>query len=354
MSDKVAHNMKSLDKESATISQRRSRSVFLPVLLIGGGILLLLSNMGMISGLGWSAVFSLWPLFLIFIGLDVIGRQASPPTGTLLSGVIALAAVALFGYVLFSGNPLFGLGVGQGANELRLETFELPVEGVETAEITIDLGNSSAEINALPDNNNLIAGSIYTAGDLVFDTEVEDGRAEVTVGDENTAWLLNPALWFQDQAEQTWQFSLNERLPTDLRIDVGNGSGTAELDQLTLTSLTVDGGNGSFRATLPPGSYEAVVDGGNGSMDLTLPGSGEQSMRIDSGNGSIDLFLPANVEARVEFDEGNGSVNVDVRFSLVSGDEEEGVYETAGYADTTDRVTMDLETGNGSVSISQH
>jgi hypothetical protein len=77
-------------------------------------------------------------------------------------------------------------------------------------------------------------------------------------------------------------------------------------------------------------------------------------MTLDGGNGSLSLVLPANVEARVEFDEGNGSVGVDDgRFSLVSGDEERGVYETAGYASATDRVTIDVETGNGSFSLSE-
>jgi hypothetical protein len=308
--------------------------------------------MGMVSGLGWTAVWRLWPLFLVFLGLDVIVRQASPPTGTLLSGVIALAAIGIFGYVLFTGNTLWGSAARQGAGEGRVETFNLPATGIETAEIRINLSNSSSEINGLEGSNELIAGSIFTSGDLVFRTAVEEGHAEVTVGEDNVTWFLNPADWFRNEPGQTWQFDLNQTIPTDLRIDVGNASATAELAQLTLTELTVDGGNGSVQATFPPGNYEAVIDGGNGSLNLTLPNSGEQTMRVDSGNGSISLSLPTNMEARIEFDEGNGSISVDeARFSLVSGDSENGVYETAGYESATDRMTLDLESGNGSISI---
>jgi hypothetical protein len=350
----MTDEMKSLDQKTERPLRRWSRSVFLPILLIGGGVLLLLSNIGIISGLNWAAVWRLWPLFLIFIGLDVIVRQARPPMGTLLSALIALAAVGVFGYALLSGNTLFGLGSGRGSGEARIEPFELAAEGVEAADITLDLSNAQAEINALEDSSNLIAGTIYTEGDLVFDTNVEGGQADVVVGEENVSWFFDPTTWFQNRPEQTWQFGLNASVPTELRIDVGNGSATAALEQLTLTALEVDGGNGSLTAALPNGNYDVRIDSGNGSMRITLPAGGEQNMTLDGGNGSLSLSLPANVEARVEFDEGNGSVNVDDgRFSLVSGDEERGIYESAGYPSATDRVTIDVETGNGSFSISE-
>jgi hypothetical protein len=350
----MSNEIKSVEQKHERPLRRWSRSVFLPILLIGGGILLLLSNIGVMSGLNWAAVWRLWPLFLIFIGLDVIVRQASPPMGTVLSALIALAAVGVFGYALLSGNTLFALGSGRSSGEARVEPFELAAEGVEAADITLDLSNAAAEIHALDESSNLIAGSIYTEGDLVFRTDVENGQANVVVGEENVSWFFDPTTWFQNRPEQTWQFGLNASVPTELRIDVGNGSATAALEELTLTALEVDGGNGSLTAALPDGDYDVRVDSGNGSMQISLPAGGEQNMTLDGGNGSLRLSLPANVEARIEFDEGNGSVNVDGgRFSLVSGDEERGVYETAGYSSATDRVTLDVETGNGSFSISE-
>lgn len=347
----MSDNIKSLD-EKPVPSRRQSRSVFWPIVLIGGGVLLLLSNIGMVSGLNWAAAWRLWPLLLIFIGLDVIVQQVSPPTGTLLSGLVALAAVTVFGFALFTGNTLWGSAVPERANELRIETFELPAAGVESAEITLDLGNPAAEVHPLQGNNNLIDGSIYTSGDLKFETDIDDGRAGVVVGEDNVSWFFNPELWFSDEPGQTWQFNLNTSIPTELRIDVGNGSTVAELGELSLTGLRVNGGNGSLRAVLPPGDYEAVIDSGNGSMRFSLPDSGQQTMNVESGNGSISLFLPTTMEARIEFDEGNGSINVDgSRYSLVSGDRENGVYETANYDTATDRITLEVDSGNGSVSI---
>jgi hypothetical protein len=345
--------LKIVNEKGGTLMHRHSRSIFFPILLIGGGTLLLLTNMGMLSGLNWAAVAPLWPLLIIFIGLDVIVRQVSPPGGALLSGLVALVAVALFGYVLFSGNMLFRFGNASTTTELHMETFNLPAEGIQSADVTLDLGNARAEINALQDSNDLIAGTIFTSGDLVFHTDVKNGEANVVVGEENVVGLFNPANWFRNDPEHTWQFGLGSNVPTELHVDVGNGSATAALDQLTLTGLQIDGGNGSLDAALPAGDYDIEVDSGNGSMDLTLPSGGEQTMRLDGGNGSIDLLLPANVEAQIRYNEGLGSVNVDEgRFTRVSGDDEEGVYETAGYASAADRITINLESGNGSISVS--
>lgn len=347
----MSDNIKSLDEKPMS-SRRQSRSILWPILLIGGGVLLLLSNIGVVSGLNWAAAWRLWPLLLIFIGLDVILQQASPPTGTLLSGLVGVAAVAVFGYVLFTGNVLWGAAVPEDANEPRIETFELPAAGIESAEITLDLGNSATEVHPLQGDTNLIDGSIYTSGELKFDTEVEDGHAEVVVGEDNVSWFFNPSAWFSDEPGQTWQFNLNSAIPTDLRIDMGNSSATAELGALTLTYLRVEGGNGSLRAVLPPGNYEADIDSSNGSMRFSLPESGEQVMNVESGNGSITLFLPTNMEARIEFDEGNGGINVDgSRFSLVRGDDDDGVYETANYGTAADRITLEVDSGNGSISI---
>ena len=56
------------------------------------------------------------------------------------------------------------------------------------------------------------------------------------------------------------------------------------------------------------------------------------------------------VEARVEYDTGNGSLNVDGRFERVSGDRDEGVYETPGY-EAAGGLAIRLDSGNGSVTI---
>jgi hypothetical protein len=150
----------------------------------------------------------------------------------------------------------------------------------------------------------------------------------VTVGERSGGFSFDPTTWGDE--DRAWAFALNPAVPIDLTIDGGNSSATADLGDLMLSGLVIDAGNGGVEATLPEGDYD---------------------IRLDGGNGTINLLVPDGVPMRVEYDTGNGSVNVDERFERVSGDEDEGVYETADYDATAGGLLMEINSGNGGVSI---
>lgn len=330
---------KKIDEAGATPvapAQKGSRSLFAPLALILFGVLFLLDNLNVLPPLNWGAALRFWPLALIFLGLNVLAVQFRRPLGTVLSLLVTVAALAVFGYLLLSDAPearLRGLGLPvMNAPELREETFALGSEGVTSAEMTLHLGNFPTTIGPLSDGG-LIAGSVWTRGAVQMEPERdEDGHIELEVGvRENAGAWFDPRTWQEGEARQ-WAIDLSPTVPLDLHIDAGNGMTMAALDELNLTALTIDSGNGAFEATLPEGDYDIAVD---------------------SGNGRIVLNLPAGVDARVEYDRGNGSVNVPGRFERVSGDRDEGVYETPGYDEAAGGIALRLDSGNGSVTISE-
>jgi hypothetical protein len=341
-------------KDEKPARERSSRSVMGPVLLIAVGVLFLLDNLNVLPPPNWLAALRFWPLLLIFIGLNVLAVQARPPLGTTLSLLLTLAALAVFGYLLLAGAPgavLSRLGVETAAPELREQTFEVGLDGATSADVTLNLSRFPTTVAVLEDGDQLIAGRIATYGAVdVQPSSDASGRVEVEVGEEGGGtWFLDPRTWVSAGGE--WDIRLNPDTPTDLHIDAGNASATAQLEELTLTSLTLDAGNGGVTAALPPGEYDIRADGGNGSLRVTLPDGGGQELRLDGGNGGVTILLPENVAARVEYNEGNGDVAVDDRFERVSGDNDEGVYETTGYEDATGHVLMYIDSGNGSVTI---
>jgi hypothetical protein len=328
---------KKIDETDATPANpvtKRGRSLLAPLAMITIGLLFLLDNLNVIGPLNWGAALRFWPLALIFAGLNVLAVQFRRPLGTVLSLLVTAAALAVFGYLLLRGSPedtLRGLGLPVAdAPALRQETFAQSEEGVTAAEITLHLGNFPTAIGPL-NGGGLIAGSVWTRGEVQLDTErTDDGRVELEAGvRENPAGWFDPRTWGGGENRQ-WAIDLSPTVPLDLRLDTGNGATTAALDELNLTALTLDSGNGAVEATLPDGDYD---------------------IRVDSGNGRVVLHLPASVEARVEYDTGNGSLNVDEHFERVSGDADEGVYETAGYDASAESISIHLDGGNGSVTI---
>jgi len=71
---------------------RQQRSLFWPVLLIGVGIALLLSQLGVIAAISWGLLLRFWPVLLIVAGLDLLLGRRAPILGTLL-GILVLALV---------------------------------------------------------------------------------------------------------------------------------------------------------------------------------------------------------------------------------------------------------------------
>lgn len=341
--------------------RRRGPSLFGPIVLIAVGVFFLLSNLDMLPGESpnWVALLQLWPLWLIFLGVNIIVRLAPGALGTLLSALVGLVAVAVVAYILFfaEDNAFLSRLRARSSVDLKTESIEYPADDIDTADIAIEFNSPGADLFALDDSNNLIEGTVSYRGELRFDASASGGHAELSLDttSANTDWtfFMNPANW--TGLEDRWQIGLNPRVDTDLRLDVGSGSVRLDLSELSLQAVEVIGGSGSTELMLADGEYEVYYDAGSGSTRMTLPARGRQEIVVEGGSGSITLYLLDSVEARVEVTGGSGSFNVDRdRFNQLRGDEpDEGVWETSGYDDAPDRVDLIIDVGSGSVTIRQ-
>lgn len=347
--------MTELHKKAATPS-RRSTSFFGPFLLIAIGVYFLLRNLGWLpEALHWGALVQLWPLLLIFAGVNVIVQQLPRPLGSFLSGVVGLMTVAVFGYVLLFGGTdsrlaQFGVTVGEGG--WKQEQVVFPKMGVETAVIDLNLDDPYTQVSALDDSPNLIDADVSYLGELHFGTENVDGEADIVLRTRSgpTDWF-NPVNW--GDAAPEWVVGLAPEIPLDLTVNMDNGAAELSLSKLTLSDLTLEGDNGSLTVMLPGGVYDVDVEGDNGRIELHVPENGRQTIDIEGDNGSITIYIPPMVEARVEFEKGNGSLQVDERFELIQSKKDDEVWQTDGYGDAPDRVDLIIDGDNGSINIRQ-
>ena len=65
-------------------SRPRYRSFFWPMILIGVGLVWFLANINVIPNFNPLALFNLWPLLLIAIGLDLLFGRKSALVGLLI------------------------------------------------------------------------------------------------------------------------------------------------------------------------------------------------------------------------------------------------------------------------------
>jgi hypothetical protein len=338
---------------------RRAVSMLFPVMLIAAGVVILLSATGRLPDLNWSALLQLWPLLLIFIGLDIIVRLLPRPLGTILSFLLAIFAVLIFfGALIFADEiPLIGDLNLESAQEVVNEQISYPLDGVNKADITLNLGSRDTTLSSLANSDSLIEADVSYVGKLIFDVHTSDGLAIVELDTmESSDWTewINPVRWVESAVGSSWKIGLASDVPTTLDLELGSGSAGLNLEDLTLSSLTIDGSSGHVDLALPGGDYDMFYDSGSGPVDIKLPSSGDHSFKFETGSGSVSFVLPDGVEAMVVIDNrGSGAVKLDDSLfqRIRNYGDGAGIWVTAGFEEATDRVELLLDTGSGSVSI---
>jgi len=310
--------------------RRHPPSLFWPLVLIGAGILLLLSNMGYLPWQSWNVLWRLWPLLLIALGIDaLIGRRSM--IGAIISGLLILSLIGgAVAVVLFAQN-IPALSNLTRPVELHTRHVEHPLAGVERGSVDIDWTSAPGYLRALRDSPNLIEGDVTYRGELIFDVDTRGEQANVKLDSYFSGPWFGPS-GLGGRAEERWDVRLSPDVPLDLALDAGSGSCDFDLVGLQVSDL--------------------FLDVGSGSIDLALPSGSTFDARIDGGSGSLDIVLPESVGAWVVLDSGSGAFRPDERFRLVEGRRnDDGVWETDNLRTATHAIELSIDQGSGSISI---
>jgi hypothetical protein len=284
------------------------------LLLIVLGVLFLLDNLNIMSGIDWGTIWKLWPILLIAIGLEIIlGRRVS------CGGMLVIVIVVVIG----TGAVLWTVAGGDG--ERTVESFAWPMEGVERAEVELDLGVGKLELGSESDMGDLLVADLDLApGDEVSQrVSVGGDVARGRIVSDRPFFSL-PGIFGRKGSE--WDLKLNSRVRWE--IEVNSGVGETRLD---LSDLRVS----DFR-----------LDSGVGSVDVTMPRRGTVRAVVDGGVGDIRIDIPEGVQARVRVDRGIGDLKIGNRFER-HGD----YYETESFGGAESFIDLEIDIGVGSVTV---
>lgn len=333
------------------------RSLFGPLMLVAIGAFFLLRNMGTLPNANWGVLFQLWPLALVFVGLNLVVQQAPRPVGRVLSALLGLVAVFTAVYILFFSEDnafLNRLGVQTSPPELQSQEISFDPDDISSAQVELNFGIVGGEIYALERSQGLIEGTVFFVDDLIFEaTEENNGEASVML--ETKEGLFEQPWWGDSVEDRTWRIGLNPRIPLDLQINAGLGQVELNLDALTLSHLSINMDAGSSTVTLPDGTYEIEFDADLGASTIVFPENGRISAQIDGSAGSFNITIPDGIPARIEISSGLGGINMDERFSLVDGERnDDGIWETADFdSDGEEWLDLFIDMGTGSVQVSE-
>jgi hypothetical protein len=308
--------------------RRRPPSVFWPLVFIGAGVMLLLSNLGYLPWQSWGVLWRLWPLLIIALGIDLlIGRRSV--IGAIVSGVLIIVLIGGIVIIAFFAQNIPGVSDWIQQPEFQTRHIEYSLTGVEQATVYIDWTSVPGYLSPLEDSPNLIEGDVDYRGELTFDASVHGSRADVKL-DSRGSWF---EIWpFGDHSDKRWDVRLSPDVPLDLSLDAGSGPCDFDLTDLDITNL--------------------ALDAGSGPIDLVLPSGSTFEAKIDGGSGPITIVLPESVGARVELDSGSGPFSPDARFELVRGKRHgDGTWETDNYRTADHTITLEIDQGSGPITI---
>ena len=294
--------------------ENRNRSLVFPLLLILIGAVLLLERLGLWS-LNWARLGQLWPLILVFLGLEILLRHTR--VGGVVSLLVALSIVALVAILLFSGGPR--------QVDYTRETFSYPLEGLKAASVRLEVGVGQLEVSPLEDSDQVLEAEIQHGNATRLIREISEKDQEIRVALKTTggsqAW--NP---LGRSVEEDWRIGLSTQIPLSLEINSGVNRSRLELTGLKLKRLALNAGVGETEVTLPEtGTYEVSIKGGVGAVKVEIPESMEARIRVDGGLGAVDIGERYEQQGKY--------------------------YVTKGYARADDKADIEVDGGVGAITI---
>lgn len=336
-----------------TSMRSEQRSVFWPLILIGVGVVWLLSNAGILRASNLLILLQWWPLILIVIGAEILFRRSNPRMSFWVGagGALLLLAVMLVG-------PTLGWVRTTEVNRFR---FDEPLGDASSAEIHLNLSVADTKISALQDSTALIDANLSDYGTVTFNvsgataktvTLTSEGQQSVT-----TSWPFGFFGGMDDQAK--WDVSLTDRVLLSLDISGGVGDSTVDLREINLRDLTLTGGVGNLDLDLPSmeTSYDVAVTSGTGQMTVRIEDKAAVHLTINGGVGDVTVDVPEGAVVRVEASSGVGNINMPASYRRVSGNEDRfvgdsGVWESENFDQAATRqIIIRFEGGVGDFNL---
>lgn len=324
-------------------------SLFTGLFLLGIGILFLLNNFNVIN-FHWGNLLSLWPLFLIIAGVNIIFPHYNSNGATAVKVLVFLALFSLVVYrgVMqpdnrfwnkhFNGNSFFNDNNKDGddgdnnddKDVVKLEgssTYAEPyTPQVKVANLNIRGGGVTY---ILQDTTNQLfsAATHELSGRFLFNTTASDSGKTINFNTSNSNHNLN---WDSDKGNEA-TIKLNPN--PEWNVDIAAGASKLDLD---FTKFKI---------------RDLHIKGGAASMDLKLGQPVVSNMMVDISTGvsEVNISVPSSAACQITSKTGLSSKTFDGFQS--KGDNQ---YETAGFAAAPHKIYINLKGGISDFSVKRY
>jgi hypothetical protein len=307
------------------IDVMKQQNVFWGILLIALGTLFLLDRLDIFE-FQWGVLVRLWPLLLILWGVSIL------PVRNFFKLLLAIA-VGVLGIVMYGqqvekyGNKQSVFRYDDDKDEARIQdtlvrqTFSHEL-GAEISMATLELEATAGTYKLLGTTAELIRAD-KSGSRIAYNFRVEElgEHCKVIIEQVDDKIVLN------SNKLNKFDLMLNADINWSFDLEVG----AAELD-FDLRDYKVQ---------------EIVIDGGAAAIDLRFGDKlDETTVNIDAAASAINIVIPAGAGCRV-----TGSTVLSSKTLSDFEKIDQGVYETAAFADASQKIFIKLDAAVSSIKV---
>ena len=292
----------------------------------GGLILLgvfgLLWNLDVLPDGFWGEFWTLWPLLLVAVGVNLVLSRQRAWIGSAAALAVVTGSLAA-AWVLAVADP--------SPPTIKNESIWVPSDGAQSARLNLTVAGGDLSLTSGAPRGVLLAG-----GSQAPLPEVTDQRVSVsTSGGRRTMDIRLNADWSfefpprRSSSSGRWVLRHADGIPSDIRIEGGASTFDLDLRELNVQSLNVEAGAADISVVLP-------ANAGRTSADFSI------------GAAELDIMVPPGVAAQIDFDGGISSFDIDESRFPKQGD----YYVSPDFESAANRVTIKIEAGVSDVTIS--
>ena len=205
---------------------RHRHGILVPLLLIAGGVLFLLGNLGVIQSPTWETILRFWPVLLIAIGIDLAFGRAS--LSGALSGVLTLLLIVGLGFVAYRL-------LAPPAWQVRESEVSVPLEAAHVASVEIACDSCSIQLDGGATGAELLEGTLRTPhlSNLSQSVSHDGNRTSVKLRQTSAPWTVWGLDW---RHNQPWHMQVTGDIPIELSLEAGSELDLDLRDTLILTA----------------------------------------------------------------------------------------------------------------------
>jgi hypothetical protein len=308
----------------------RGSSVVFPLLLIAFGVMAWLWR-ALPDFNPWPVLERYWPLLLICVGAGMFWDRAqrqkdSPnarpfPIGSTLGTLLFIAIMA---FLLLRHHRTQDRDWASHSVAMDHDTKVIELGAAKAVHVYLEMPAGELDLSGGSEHlleANFSHGSSWNKPNI--DYSVDSGVGNLTLSQQGGGHMMG-------KSDNTWNLKVTDRVPLELKIDVGAGRGDLHLSKVDLTR------------------FELNIGAGQANVDLTGERAKDLQATIQGGVGEAIVRLPKDIGVVATVHGGLGSIDV---AGLTK--DEDGNYVNAAYGKSPNTIHLTVEGGIGHIKLAQ-